>query len=287
MIKNTTFLPNLSIKVQGRLLILNEPKLMAIFNLTPDSFSDGGKLDSIDKVLVKAAQDLESGADILDLGASSTRPGAKAIDSKTEWERLKPALIAIRKKFPEAILSVDTYRAEIAHNAVSEGADIINDVYGGNEDPHMFERVANLKVPYILMHSRGNSETMHSLHHYDSLIVDIIDDLQKKVYLLRSLQVRDIILDPGFGFAKTISQNYQLLRELSSFSIFEMPILIGISRKSMIYKPLNILPEEAVNGSTAAHILALQGGAHILRVHDVKPAQEARTIWNLYQKKTC
>jgi dihydropteroate synthase len=282
MSKNTNNLVRPSIRVQGRLLGFDKPKIMGIYNLTPDSFYDGGKLSSIDKTLFRAEEDLNQGMDILDLGGYSTRPQALDIALEEEWDRIYPHLRALKKVFPQAIISIDTFRSEIAQRAVDEGADIINDISGGNHDPAMFQKIAELNVPYILMHSRGNTKTMQSLNQYDSLTLDIIDDLQEKLFRLRALNVRDIVLDPGFGFAKNISQNFELLRNLRDFQIFDLPILVGISRKSMIYQSLNIPVSEAVNGTTAVHILALERGADILRVHDVWAADQARKIWDLF-----
>jgi len=256
---------------------------MGIYNLTPDSFYDGGNLNAVSKTLEKAEVDLRQGMDILDLGAQSTRPGADTISLEEEWERIYPHLQALKKEFPKAIISIDTFRSEIASRAIEEGAHIINDISGGEGDPEMFSLVAEKKVPYILMHSRGNSQTMQSLTHYNSLILDIIDELQIKLFRLRELNVRDIILDPGFGFAKTIQQNFALLNHLKDFEIFDLPVLVGLSRKSMIYKSLNIAVEEALNGTTAVHILALERGAKILRVHDIWAADQARKIWELYK----
>jgi len=271
------------IQVDGRLLSFAHPKLMGIYNLTPDSFYDGGNLNAVSKTLEKAEVDLRQGMDILDLGAQSTRPGADTISLEEEWERIYPHLQALKKEFPKAIISIDTFRSEIASRAIEEGAHIINDISGGEGDPEMFSLVAEKKVPYILMHSRGNSQTMQSLTHYNSLILDIIDELQIKLFRLRELNVRDIILDPGFGFAKTIQQNFALLNHLKDFEIFDLPVLVGLSRKSMIYKSLNIAVEEALNGTTAVHILALERGAKILRVHDIWAADQARKIWELYK----
>jgi len=257
---------------------------MSIFNLTPDSFSDGGKILSTQDSLNKASADLSQGADILDLGAYSTRPGADLIDIHEEWERLAPHLKAIRKEFPQSILSIDTFRSEIARMAIEEGADLINDITGGNGDLKMFSLIGEKNIPYILMHSRGNPQNMQTLTHYDDLVLNIIDELQEKVFQLRELNVKDLILDPGFGFAKTIDQNFKLLKNLKDFQVFNLPILIGISKKSMIHKSLNIPIEESINGTTAIHMLALEGGAHILRVHDIWAASEALKLWNLYRK---
>ncbi len=311
MDKSTIFLNRSSIQIQGRIMDFDKPKIMSILNLTPDSFYNGGSLSSIDQSVKKASLDLEQGADFLDLGAYSTRPGALDISEEEEWSRLKPHLINLRKHFPEAVISIDTFRPNIASWAIEEGADLINDIMGGNfslegsafkkegsafkrnenteffEDfqrskPSIFQVVAEKKVPYILMHSRGNPSTMQNLNYYDSLILDIVDELQKKLYILTELGVRDVIIDPGFGFAKNIEQNFVLLKHLGDFQIFGLPIMVGLSRKSMIYKTLKIPVGESLNGTTAAHIFALQGGASILRVHDVWAASEAIAIWKSF-----
>lgn len=284
MNKNTTFLDTPSISLRGSLFNFQQPRIMSIFNLSPDSFYDGGRLNSVEITLLKAEKDVEQGADIIDLGAYSTRPGASFVSISEEWSRLKPHLVSIRQKFPEIPISIDTFRSEIVRLALEEGADLVNDISGGNLDHKMFETIAEKKVPYILMHSKGNPATMKNLANYKSLMVDILDDLQNKLFQLRELNVRDILIDPGFGFAKTISQNFTLLKNLEDFKIFNLPILVGLSNKSMIYRSLKIEVKDALNGTSVAHTLALLGGANILRVHDVKAASEVREIWKLYEK---
>jgi len=259
---------------------------MGIYNVSPDSFYDGGSLNSIDKTLFRAEEDFGQGMDILDLGGYSTRPGAENVDVEEEWTRIYPHLRALRKVFPDEIISIDTFRSVIARRAFEEGADIINDISGGNQDSEMFSTIGDMKIPYILMHSRGNSKTMQGMNQYDSMVLDIIDDLEKKIHRLRENRVSDIIIDPGFGFAKNINQNFELLRNLEDFKIFGLPILVGLSRKSMVYQTLNIPVSEAIHGTTALNILALERGAHILRVHDVLAADHARKIWNKFFLET-
>ncbi len=252
---------------------------MGILNLTPDSFYESSRIQTTDRALELAAQMLTAGATFLDLGAMSSRPGAQIISPELEWQRLQPGLTAIRNAFPEALLSVDTIHATVAQKAVDAGADLINDISGGTLDASMFGTVARLGVPYILMHMRGTPETMRQLTSYDNLVVDILDDLIKKVGTLRALGATDIILDPGFGFGKTIEQNFDLLRQFHQFGVVGLPLLAGLSRKSMIWKTLNTKPEGALNGTTALHMIALQQGASILRVHDVLEAVQVVQLW--------
>ena len=221
---------------------------------------------------------LDAGADMLDIGAYSTRPGAADISPDEEWNRLEPVIKAILEKNPKSILSIDTFRAEIARKAIGLGAHIINDVSGGTLDENMFATVAELQVPYILMHMRGTPQTMQQLTDYDNVVADVIKDLSFKIAALRELGVNDIILDPGFGFAKTLEQNYALLNQLGDLQMLGLPVLVGISRKSMITKTLGIKPVDALNGTTALHAFALERGAAILRVHDVKEAKEVITL---------
>lgn len=257
----------------------SSPKVMGIINITPDSFYDGSPNASMDVFLKKADQCVEEGADILDLGACSTRPGAELVSLSEEWNRLKPVLTLLRKKYPRLILSIDTSSAEIADRACSEGADWINDVSGGNADEHMFSIIAKWKVPYVLMHSKGNPQTMQRLSQYQDLFQDITFSFSQKIDALRAQGCADIIVDPGFGFAKTVEQNYVLIQYISFWKkLFNTPILIGVSRKSMIYNVLGVSPEEALNGTAFVHALTLLQGADILRVHDVKQAKELVTL---------
>lgn len=269
---------------QGKAMVFDSPAVMAIINITPDSFYAPSRVDSELSIISCASMALEQGAAILDIGAYSSRPNASNVSEEEEWSRLQQALKVIRREFPQAILSVDTFRANIARRAVEEfGVQIINDISGGELDPQMFATVAQVHAAYILMHTKGTPQTMQSLAHYDNILSEIVHYFETHIHQLHQLGVTDIILDPGFGFAKTVEQNYELLHKMSALQLFQLPILVGVSRKSMIYKPLGCTPDEALNGTTALHILALQQGAIFLRVHDVKPAIEAIHLFNLYQ----
>lgn len=268
-----------TINCRGKLLDFTSPIVMGILNVTPDSFFAGSRAGNVVSLLEQAEKQLSEGATILDIGGMSTRPGAEMINESTELNRILPAIRAITRAFPEAVVSVDTFRAAIARACVGEGAHIVNDISGGTLDDKMFATVADLNVPYVLMHTRGTPQTMQSLTQYDDVALEILDFFIEKVGVLRGLGVKDIILDVGFGFAKNTEQNFELLKKLSIFKILECPILAGLSRKGMIWKTLGITPEESLNGTTAAHIFALQGGAKILRVHDVKAAIETIRIF--------
>lgn len=277
------FLMVSSININGQLLQLDRPLVMAIINCTPDSFYHGSRCQTDDALLRTAQTAIEQGAAILDIGAYSTRPDATPVSSEEEWQRLSHALQIIRRKFPQTAISVDTFRADIARQSVQEyNANIINDIAAGELDKNMFATVAELQVPYIMMHMRGTPQTMQQLTAYGNMMQEITDYFQQKVYQLRRLGVKDIIIDPGFGFAKTLEQNYELLRKMRYLQIIDCPILVGLSRKSMIYRLLQCSPQDALNGTTAAHMLALQSGANILRVHDVRPAMEAIRIYQQY-----
>jgi len=264
----------------GQLLALTKPTIMGILNITPDSFFEGSRYEADTQHVVDgAAKMLADGATFIDIGGYSTRPSAAEISINEEIDRVVPAIEAIIKHYPDAIISIDTFRSSVAKAAVKAGAAIINDIAGGNLDADMFQTVADLDVPYILMHSRGTPQTMTKLNQYNNLTVDVISELQSKVFELRQLGVKDIILDPGFGFAKGPTQGFEMMRNLSAFEILELPLLVGISRKSMIYKTLNITAAEALNGTTAMNMIALIHGAHILRVHDVKEAVETVKLY--------
>lgn len=265
--------------INGILLDLSTPIVMGIVNCTPDSFYDGGKTNTVHSVLQLVENHLTEGAQIIDLGAYSSRPGAKHISVDEEWKRLKKVIQSVVKEFPQAVLSIDTFRSSIAQQAVAEGAHIINDISGGTLDINMFQTIANLQVPYILMHMRGTPQTMQSLTDYTNVAIDVTHELALKIDELRALGVNDIWVDPGFGFAKTVDQNFELLVNLKQLELLGLPILAGVSRKSMIYKTLNSTPQEALNGTTALNMLALQNGAKILRVHDVKPAIECVQLY--------
>lgn len=262
-------------------MMLDRPKVMGILNVTPDSFYDGGRYNDEKAVLLRVEKMLQDGADFIDVGGYSSRPGAEEVSEAEEITRVVNAVDIILKSFPDAVISVDTFRSKVAKEAVQHGAALINDIAAGTLDDQMFTTVANLNVPYILMHMRGNPKTMNKLTQYDNLLLEMVTFLQEKVSNLRELGVKDIIIDPGFGFAKTIQQNYEVLRNLNYFEILGLPILMGVSRKSSIYKPLQIEPAEALNGTTVLNTIALMNGASILRVHDVKEAVEATKLYNL------
>jgi dihydropteroate synthase len=271
----------LSVKCQDKLLELDDPKVMGIINVTPDSFYDGSRVTDDAMLLSTIQRFIVEGADLIDVGAVSTRPQADLVSQDEEMSRLKRALVLIRSNFPDLIISVDTFRSEVARMAIDQGAHIINDVSGGNLDTDMFSTVAELQVPYILMHSRGNAQTMRELTNYENVAVDVINELSIRIAELYDRGAKDVIVDPGFGFAKTLEQNYELLAHLRQFELLHAPLLIGVSRKSMIYRLLDNSPQEALNGTTALHMFALMAGANILRVHDVKEAVEVKL---LYQK---
>lgn len=265
----------LTFNAGGNLIDLQRPKVMGILNLTEDSFFDGGRYSSFELAIRKAEEHVLNGADILDIGACSTRPGAKMISQEEEINRLLPLVEQLNKAIPQIPISIDTFRAEVAKRTVEAGASIINDISAGQLDSKMFTTIAELQVPYIIMHMRGTPETMQSLTDYDDLVNDIAFYFGEKVAALRKLGVKDIILDPGFGFfSKTLEQNYELLKRLEELHYFNLPILAGISRKSMIYKKLGVTPDEALHGTIALNAILLQKNTHILRVHDVKEAKE-------------
>ncbi len=270
-----------TLNINGKLMDLSVPRVMGILNLTPDSFYQpegrNGQPDSC-QILKEAEQMLKEGASFLDLGAYSSRPNAEHINETTESERLLPALKALVKEFPEAIISVDTFRSGIARKAVEHGAQLINDISAGELDQNMFETVASLKVPYILMHMKGTPQTMQQNPHYESLISEILQYFIQKIKKLNDLGAYELIIDPGFGFGKNLEHNYELLNKLDSLNILQLPVLAGFSRKSMIYKLLDSSPAEALNGTTVCNTIALLKGAKILRVHDVKPAMEAISL---------
>ena len=266
--------PAASIQAAGRLISFERPLIMGILNVTPDSFYDGGQHNDPAQALLKAEELIQAGADIIDIGAYSSRPGASEVSPQEEIDRALPLIEALRAQHPNVILSIDTFRATVAEACVAAGVHLINDISGGKLDASMFETVARLQVPYILMHMRGTPETMQSLTDYKDIAVDVATDLGEKVSALRALGVKDMILDPGFGFAKTIAQNYELLHRVDELHYFGLPILGGISRKSMIYKKLGITPAEALPGTIALNTLLLSKGVQILRVHDVKEAKQ-------------
>ena len=255
---------------------------MGILNLNNDSFYDGGKFVEQDAAINQVSNLIEAGVDILDIGPSSSKPGQSISDQETELNKVLPLLEIIKKQFPELIISIDTYHAKVAAQCIDNGAHIINDISAGNIDDKMFEVVAEKGVPYIMMHMQGTPENMQDFPEYDHLINDIIDYFLEKVSQLRELGVKDIVVDPGFGFGKTMEHNYQILKHLTSFNLLELPLLAGLSRKSMIYKYLETDAKQSLNGTTALNMLALQNGAQILRVHDVKAAKETIKLYNYY-----
>lgn len=278
---------NLSINIKGKLHYFHNPWVMGIVNVTPDSFYADSRTFDSQSIYNRIADIIEQGADAIDIGGYSSRPGAADVSTQEEYSRLASALEIIRKHFPDTIVSIDTFRADVARKCVLDWqADIINDISGGIADPEMWNTVAELKVPYILMHMRGTPKTMQSLCDYSDVTADVIKDLADKTDKMRQLGIADIIIDPGFGFAKTLEQNYTLMSELQEFKRLDMPLLVGISHKSMIYKALDIKPENALNGTTALNTIALAKGADILRVHDVKEAKEAVKITKLLNQNS-
>ncbi len=268
---------DLTINIGGRLIDMEKPKVMGILNVTSDSFYGGCRTLGEDAVAARVDQIRDEGADIIDIGACSTRPGSEPVDAGTEWRRLERAIGIARRLWPSAVISIDTFRAEIARMAVDSGADIINDISGG-ADENMFDTVADLHVPYILTHMRGTPATMNSMTDYGNVTADVIKELAFKIRDLRERGVCDIIVDPGFGFAKTVEQNYELMANLDEVCKIGLPVLVGISRKSMIWKPLGITPEDALPGTVALNTMALMKGADILRVHDVGAAVQTVRI---------
>lgn len=270
------------LNVSGRLLELSTPVVMGIVNLTPDSFHLASRVSEQEAILDLVGRHLREGATILDLGAQSTRPGADLLDAETEWSRLSPGLELIRGNFPDAILSIDTFYASVAERAVAKGADIINDVSGGQLDAAMFSTIGRLKVPYVLMHMQGTPKSMQRLPEYRDVTAEVIRHLAEGIDRLRQSGVPDVIVDPGFGFGKDLSHNYTLLRNLDAFRVLDAPLLVGLSRKSMVNKVLGTTAEQALNGTTVLNTLALTGGAKILRVHDVREAVEAIRLFERY-----
>lgn len=270
-----------TLNCNGKLIDLSHPKVMGILNLTPDSFYSVSRVSSDSLLLKRVESMLIDGATFIDIGAYSSRPGGEFVSELEESERLFPAIETILKEFPNALISADTFRSKIAENAIDMGVAMINDISGGNLDVEMFDLVSKKQVPYILMHMRGTPKTMSSLNTYDHLILDIITELQSKIKRLQELGLNDIIIDPGIGFAKDLNQNYEIIKKLNSFEILGLPLLIGASRKSMVYKVLECEIAESLNGTTVVHTASLLKGASILRVHDVRPAMEAIKITNL------
>jgi dihydropteroate synthase len=257
---------------------------MGILNITPDSFYSGSRHNAIDHLLDTARQMLKDGATILDIGGQSTRPGSTLLDADTELQRVLPVIEALQQALPEAILSIDTFYSKVAAAAVQAGAHMVNDISAGQLDPHMMATVAQLKVPYVLMHMKGTPQTMKNLAHYDNITREVLDYFIEKTAACHKAGINDVIIDPGFGFAKTTQHNFKLLKEMQALSILGKPLLAGLSRKATVYKTLHITPEEALNGTTVLNTLCLQNGAGILRVHDVKQAMQAIQLFQAYQQ---
>lgn len=276
--KNTFFSLNRTINARGNILNLKIPKVMGILNITPDSFFDGGKYPDMHSIILHVEQMLVEGADMIDIGAYSSRPGAIDISVKEEEDRLIPVLKTLVKEFPQAIFSVDTFRSKIAAQAIESGAHVINDISAGELDKEMFSVIAKYKVPYIMMHMKGSPQTMTQHAQYADVLTEVMDYFISKIAILRSLGCADLIVDPGFGFAKKIEHNYTLLNNLDAFKILDVPVLAGVSRKSMLYKILDTDAEHALNATTVANTIALMKGASLLRVHDVREAKEAVRI---------
>lgn len=270
----------MTINCKGKLLNLDSPIVMGILNVTPDSFFDGGNYLSDKEILDRASEIIEQGATIIDIGGYSSRPGAKNITEQEELERVIPAIKIILEKYPEAHISIDTFRSNIARNAIEAGACMVNDISAGEMDKNMFNTIKELQVPYCIMHMKGTPQNMQDKPTYNNVTEEVMYYLAKKVEQLHEIGVHDIIIDPGFGFGKTIEHNYELLKNLSFFKNLNKLILVGLSRKSMIYKSLNITPQESLNGTTALHSISLTNGGNILRVHDVKEAMQTITLYN-------
>lgn len=270
---------NYTISYRGKLFEIDEPCVMGILNITDDSFYDGGQYTSVDQAMKRAEKIYQEGAKIIDIGACSTRPGAKLVSKEEEISRLVPCVKAVRKEFPDLLISIDTVWAEVSKAAVEAGADIINDISGGAFDPGLFKTVGKLKVPYVLMHNNGKPDEMQNNTQYEDIFLDICRYFAEKIAMLKECGVHDIILDPGYGFAKTLEQNYLLIQRLQEFELFDLPVLVGISRKSMIYNLLDVTPREALYGTIALNTWALQNDCvKILRVHDVKAAMDTISI---------
>ena len=270
----------MTINCNGKLIDLTTPKVMGILNCTPDSFYDGGKYKSESQFLSQVEKMLSDGATFVDIGAYSSKPNAEFVSEDDELNRLLPVIELVLNSFPETIISVDTFRSKIAQKAIENGAAIVNDISAGNLDENMLEIVAKLQVPYIMMHMKGTPQTMQTLTQYDNICKEMLFYFSERVGKARSFGINDIIIDPGFGFAKTVEQNFEVMQKLELFQMLELPLLVGISRKSMIYKTLETTAESSLNGTTFLNAISLQKGANILRVHDVKEAVESVKLFN-------
>lgn len=278
MDKTTYFYPNLTINAGGRIVDFSKPRIMGILNITPDSFYDGGRYNSTGSAVQRAMQMVADGADILDIGGMSTRPGAKTISIEEELDRVLPVLSAVREALPKVLLSIDTVHGAVARAAVRAGAHLINDVSAGSLDPDIMQAAADTGAPYILMHMQGTPENMQAAPTYQDVAMEVMQFLVEKARQLRNMGVGDIIVDPGFGFGKTLEHNYTLLKKFEALHTIGLPLMAGVSRKSMVCRLLQLKPEQALNGSTVLHTMLLQKGVHVLRVHDVREAAEAIAI---------
>lgn len=272
-----------TLNCSGKIRILDEPWIMGIINITPDSFYSGSRKQQWSEILLQAERMITEGAHILDIGGQSTRPGSKRISVAEETDRTAPVIEYIAQQFPDTLISIDTYSSEVARAAVKAGASIVNDISSGDMDHDMLSAVASLQIPYICMHMQGTPEHMQQNPQYDNVSLAVLDYLATKVAQCRKAGINDIIIDPGFGFGKTITHNFSLLKNLAALHIIQCPLMVGLSRKSTIYRTLQTTPEAALNGTTALHTIALMNGAHILRVHDVKEAKEVITLYNAYK----
>lgn len=280
--QGTNFASDFSLTANGKTISLKTPVVMGIVNLTPDSFYDGGTLLVEKELLALAEKHIQDGAGIIDVGAVSTRPHATEVSEEEELKRLLPALKVLRKTFPHVFISIDTYRSIVAHAAAQEGADMMNDISGGTLDENMFAVAGKLNLPYVLMHIQGTPQTMQQNPTYKNVVEDVLAFFKQQVEKVKQSGIEQLVIDMGFGFGKTTGHNYELLAGLKGFEALGFPLLAGVSRKGMIYKPLNITPQEALNGTTVIHTLALLNGANILRVHDVKEAMQAIRLVNCY-----
>jgi dihydropteroate synthase len=282
--QNNGFSTNKTWNVGGRIVDLSSPKVMGILNVTPDSFYDGNRYNDIDTALKQTEKMIGDGADMIDVGGYSSRPGADDISADDEAKRVVPVIAAIARKFPGFPISIDTFRSNVAAQALGAGATIINDITGGDHDPQIIELAKTHRAPYIVMHMRGTPKTMNQLAHYNDVVKEVLTELQKKVRDYQQRGLTDIAVDAGFGFAKNVEQNFELLRNLEAFGMIGKPLLVGVSRKSMIWRTLNIKPDEALNGTTALNMVALMKGADILRVHDVKEARECVKLFVNFER---
>ena len=273
-----------TLNCKGRLLVIGKPLVMGIINATPDSFFDGSRFNGVDEIVTEAERMLNDGADVIDLGGQSTRPGSDLIPADEEIKRVIPAIKTIANKFPGTIISIDTFYSKVAAAAIGAGATIVNDISAGSMDHKMIGTVAELKVPYVLMHMKGTPQTMQQNSTYENVTRDVLDFFIAKTHELKNAGIIDIIIDPGFGFAKTIDQNFELLKDLSVFKMLDKAIMLGISRKSTVYKTLGVSADEALNGTSVLNTIGLMNGASILRVHDVKEAKEAVKLFSAIYK---